>query len=458
MIGQFKLHFGGRFVASSFVRRLAGGIFWTTLSGLFGRVLSLVVGVVLARVFGTADYGAYGMIQGTVGMFGTLSGLGLGLTATKYVAEYRQSRPEDASQVVALTSSVALVSGVLFSIVLALGAGVLAVRVLGAPALEGPLRVSALLLFLSNVSGAQTGVLSGFESFRRLAYVSVEGGAVSAIALLAGGICFGVRGAVWGLVVGQFAICVFAHLAIVRVAREHGVRLRLWGSWGGSSHLLWRFSVPATLAGLMVTPVSWACSAMLVNTQGGLAQVGIFNAANQWFGLVIFIPGLLGQALIPMMSERLGRGDAGTSRRMLKMSTALNGITSVLIIAVVWEFGPLIARLYGRGFEATPAVLNIALITGGLLAVLASVGHVIVASGRMWMGFVMNLGWAICFIGATRLLVYRGALGLAEARLVAYVIHGVWTGLFAWRLLREGRAGTGNNVIPYLKPPGDLET
>jgi O-antigen/teichoic acid export membrane protein len=197
---------------------------------------------------------------------------------------------------------------------------------------------------------------------------------------------------------------------------------------------------------------------MLVNTQGGLAQVGIFNAANQWFGLVIFIPGLLGQALIPMMSERLGRGDAGTSRRMLKMSTALNGITSVLIIAVVWEFGPLIARLYGRGFEATPAVLNIALITGGLLAVLASVGHVIVASGRMWMGFVMNLGWAICFIGATRLLVYRGALGLAEARLVAYVIHGVWTGLFAWRLLREGRAGTGNNVIPYLKPPGDLET
>jgi len=81
-----------------------------------------------------------------------------------------------------------------------------------------------------------------------------------------------------------------------------------------------------------------------------------------------------------------------------------------------------------------------------------------VASGRMWMGFVMNLGWAICFIGATRLLVYRGALGLAEARLAAYVIHGVWTGLFAWRLLREGRAGTGNNVIPYLKPPGDLET
>lgn len=422
---------------SPLARRFASGMFWTTVNGVVSRVLSLASGIVLARIFGSSEYGAYGMIQGTVGMFGAFSGFGIGLTATKHVAEYRDGRNGETADVIALSSSVALISGALFSAVLYLAAGTLANRLLGAPHMERPLRISALLLLLSNVAGAQTGVLSGFESFRRMAYVAAAGAVISFGALVGGGMWFGLDGAVWGLVAGQAAVCVLGHLAVVRTARANCITLRLWGGFR-SKHLLWRFAVPATLASSLVTPVSWACSAMLVNRPGGFAQVGLFNAANQWFGLVMFLPGLLGQALIPIMSERLGQGDSRASKRILWMTSALNGAVATAIIVVVWSLGPVIARLYGRGFEATPAVLNVALITGGLLAIQAPVGHVLVASGRMWVGFVMNLGWGACFLGATSVLVNRGAVGLAEARLIAYVVHGIWTGWFALRVLRGG--------------------
>ncbi len=434
-------------------RRLLGGMMWTTINGVVSRVLALTSGIVLARVFGASDYGAYGMIQGTVGMFGAFSGLGVSLTATKFVAEYRQNRGADASHVIALSNSVALVSGAFFSLVLFAMSKTLAIRVLGSPALEAPLRLSALMLFLSNVSGAQSGVLSGFESFRLLALVSIGGGVVSSTAAVAGGVWFGLQGAVWGLVLGNVASCLFGHLAVAWTSREHGVAVRLWGGLE-ARHLLMKFSIPATLVGILVMPVTWACSAILAGSPNGLAQVGLFNAANQWFGLVMFLPGLLGQTMVPILSERLGQDDGRASRRVVGLSVALNGSAAAVLVVCTWIFGESVARLYGRGFEATPAVLHVALITGGLVAVQSPVGHVLVASGRMWQGFIMNLGWAVCFIGCTTLLVHRGAVGLAEARLAAYIVHGTWTCWYGVRLLR-GRSPISLHPRTYEPAPGD---
>src|ERR1022692_3038167 len=48
------------------------------------------------------------MIQSTVGMLGIFAGLGLGITATKYVAELRSHDPERAGRIIALGCGVAV--------------------------------------------------------------------------------------------------------------------------------------------------------------------------------------------------------------------------------------------------------------------------------------------------------------------------------------------------------------
>lgn len=439
-----------RISGSSLGRRLAGGLFWTTFAGILGRLFSLLGGIALARLLGKQSYGEFSMIQGTVGTFAALSGVGIGLTATKHIAEYRNNQKDATAEVIALSNSVSLVSGFLVSVILALLAGTLARKAFGAPELETPVRISALLLFLSTASGAQIGILSGFEAFRSIATISLIGGVASIIALLCGALFLGVNGAVWGLLIGQAATTILGHRATTRVAGKHGIVLRLWGG-GSLVRLLWQFSLPAALGSMVVGPVNWVCSAILVQSGGGFGEVGILNAANQWFGLMTFLPGLLGQASIPMMSERFSHGDHAAPRRVLLASSSINGVVAGGILAILWLLGPLIARAYGRGFEGTPAVLNVALITGAVVAVQSPVGHIIAASGRMWTGFAMNLGWAICFIVGTLYLVRGGALGVSHARLIAYVVIAALSGWYAWRVLLTGRP------MPQISPPGHSE-
>ena len=56
----------------------------------------------------------------------------------------------------------------------------------------------------------------------------------------------------------------------------------------------------------------------------------------------------------------------------------------------------------------------------------------------MWIGFAMNMGWAVAFIVSTLLLVNLGSLGLASARMLSYIIHATWTFGFAILLIRNG--------------------
>jgi O-antigen/teichoic acid export membrane protein len=96
--------------------------------------------------------------------------------------------------------------------------------------------------------------------------------------------------------------------------------------------------------------------------------------------------------------------------------------------------------LYGDGFRSGWPTLVVVLLTAGLLAVQTPVGQIIAASGRMWIGFAMNFGWACTFILGTLLLVDNGSLGLAIARAVGYVFHTIWVFGFAYYLLTVAKA------------------
>jgi hypothetical protein len=60
------------------------------------------------------------------------------------------------------------------------------------------------------------------------------------------------------------------------------------------------------------------------------------------------------------------------------------------------------------------------------------VAQIIAASGRMWTGLLMNIGWGVVFLLGTLLLLDRGSLGVAAARALGYVAHSTWTFGFAW--------------------------
>lgn len=152
--------------------RLARGTFWTVVGSVLSRVLGLGSSVVVARLIGRTAYGELGMIQLTAGMFGTFAGFGIGVTATKYVAQLRESQRSRCGRMIGLSLTVATLGGVVAGGCLFLFAPWLASSSLGAPHLTPLLKASAGSAVFGAIQGAYLGALAGFEAFRKVAWVN----------------------------------------------------------------------------------------------------------------------------------------------------------------------------------------------------------------------------------------------------------------------------------------------
>src|SRR5579863_9001697 len=91
--------------------RLARGAFWSLLGSVLSRAINLGGTVLVARLLGQESFGAIGIIQGTVGLFATLAGFGLGTAVTKYVAEHRRADPARAGGLMTLALGVSCAAG-----------------------------------------------------------------------------------------------------------------------------------------------------------------------------------------------------------------------------------------------------------------------------------------------------------------------------------------------------------
>ncbi len=413
--------------------RLARGAFWSITGGVVARGLSLVASILVARILRKDVFGELGTVQSTLGMFSIFAGVGMGLTATKHVAEFRLKDPARAGRIMTLSNRIAFWASLVFALAMLAAASWLAATV-AAPHIAPALRIASLALFLNGISGAQTGALAGLEAFRTIAGLNLITGVVSFPLVVGGALWKGIEGSIWALGAAAAVGYVINHFALRRELTRAGIpRGERWRR--EDLPLLWSFALPSGLAMLMVGPVHWACVAILMNQPGGSSEMGAFNAANQWYTALMFLPALLGQSVLPMMAEQLGAAGKRQSLRLLRLSMKLNGFTALPVLLLCLA-SPWIMSLFGPSFVDEWPTLVAVLVTAALVAVQIPVGQMIIASGNIWPGFWMNVGWAIvCLVGSWALAGW-GSLGLATARLVAYTAHAVWTIWYAFRLLR----------------------
>ena len=416
--------------------RFAKGTFWVLAGTMSSRFLSMISAILVVRMLGKVHYGELGIVDSTVAMFTVFAAFGLGMTGVKYVAEYRVKDQAKAGRIIALSEVVACTSGGVIATFLIIFAPWLAETTLSASHLTGLLRVGAGIIFLEALIGAQGGVLSGLEAFKTIAQRNMAL-CIFTFPLMVSAVYFrGLEGAVWALLASSGAKWFLNHLAVKKEITRFGIPL----SYAGITQelkILWSYSLPTVLGGIMVGPVNWACCTMLVRQSNGYGEMGIYNAANQWFNATMFLPGLLAQIVLPILSERYGQNDQVQSKKILALSMKINLMIVIPVIAVGCITSQYIMLIYGNGFASGWITLIYALLTAGIIAVLTPIGLVIAASGAMWMGLLMNLGWAVIFLVTTKLAVGYGSAGLGFARLFAYIVHSTWTFAYAYKILKK---------------------
>ena len=104
--------------ASPLALRLAHGAFWTLFGQVTARTLGLLSSIFVARLLGKNGFGELGIVQSTANMFQVLAGTAIGLTATKHVAEFRNSDPKRAGRIIALSNVTSVIVGAVLALAL----------------------------------------------------------------------------------------------------------------------------------------------------------------------------------------------------------------------------------------------------------------------------------------------------------------------------------------------------
>jgi O-antigen/teichoic acid export membrane protein len=370
------------------------------------------------------------MIQSTAGMFGVFAGLGLGMTATKYVSALRRQDPLRTGRILALSASVAFVSGSIITLLVVFLAPYLARHVLAAPQLAAPLAIGAGLVLFGAINGAQTGALAGFEAFQTIAKVNIYAGLASFPLIVYGVWRGGLRGAILGSVSALAIQWALNHYALRRECAKANISYRFAGSHREAG-MLYRFSLPAFLASILVVAAIWVCNALLARQPQGYAELGLYAAADKWRVLIVFLPNYVFAMIVPVLSSLHGEGDGVGFQKVFKANLRLNAGLALVLAVLIAAFAAPIMAMYGSSFGGGRIVLMVLAFSAFAEVLNSILGQPLIASYQMWRRFAFDLFLAVLLVGVAWVLIPKwGARGLAASYVVAYTATSLGLFLF----------------------------
>jgi O-antigen/teichoic acid export membrane protein len=397
-------------------------------------VILLISSIVVARLLGKKHFGEYGMILYSVNLFTVFAGFGLGLTATKYVAEHRQNDKIKTGKVIGLTSFFAVIMGGVISLLIVIFASRIADDILNARHLTNSIRLAALIIFFNSINGALTGILSGFEDFKVISKVNILTCLIAVPLQILLTYIYGTNGCIIGFGFYYLLQCALTIYAVYLVTSKAQINI-IFNGLLSELGIIYKFSLPTLISGLLVTLVMWLATTFLVNQKNGYEELGVFNAANQWRNAILFIPTVLAQITLPLLAST--NDDKGEFKKILKINIFINFVLSILIALVISLFSKLIMSTYGQDFKEGYLVLVILTFSSVLISVNNVIGQAIFARGKIWFGFILNLIWGLILLSTSYAFSINGygAFGLSISFLIAYLLHTILVAFFTFFIL-----------------------
>lgn len=408
---------------SPIIQRLLGGAAWTLAGNLISRVASVCAFILLARFLGKEQLGELGVVQTTLTTLQTLGGLGLGWAVTRYIAKYKVTNVEQVGHCIYFARVAVLSCSLILAVILVCASEKISLDLYKAPHLVSLLKIGAAQVILNALVSLKTGVLMGVGAFRPLAKFNLLSGIWTFLLPVLAGWQYGIIGAVSGLAIAQALDYVLIHMIESRVLRATGVTVHSKGAWKSEIQMFWNFGLPAMIGGFLLQASLWAASVMLVNQPDGYSEMGYYNAANQWFSALMFLPAILAQSSVPLIMECLALKKFGEVQNIFKKSLLVNACFVCGFVIVGSAVSPWLMNLYGPSFVNKWPTLVLLLLAAGAAAIQLPAAQMISTSGRMWFAQTIQAAFSATLLLTSTILVKWGSEGMALARLLAYVAY-----------------------------------
>lgn len=416
--------------------RLARGTFWTTIAAMISQLTAITAAIIAARTLGKTGFGELGMVRSTILMFSVLTGTSLGVSCAKYVAEYRTNSPERAGRIIGLMLNVGFVFGLLGTLLCFFLASPLAFFVLNAEQMADSLRIGCFLVGLNILIGTEIGSLNGLEAFHNAMLVKSILGILSLIFVSIGAWKHGVNGAITGYVVAAFFALFSGHIMLKQKCNQAGIII---------SHrhvlreapILWKFALPAVLAGISTQWFEWLARVLLARHPGGFEQIGIVTAAMSIALMVQFLPQQVAVPLMPVLSNILSSSQYTSFNTAIRKSLGLLFMVGLAVAIPITILAPYLMAMYGSSFVAGVPVLVIISLTYGIVSITMVSTTALAATGRMWTQTGHKFVWGITMIISMYVLVDKGAFGMACSYAIANLVFGILQFITVIRLVSK---------------------
>lgn len=421
-IKEKYLQIESRIKSSNIASRMASGAFWSFTGTAVAKVIVMIAGILCARILGKEVYGQYGLVKNTINTFMVLGGTGLGFTATKYIAQYKERDKSRISSIYCVTNGFAGIMAVLVMTILYCTSDFLAERVLHTPSLGVSLRIASAILIFVVINVAQDGVLVGFEDFKGKAISTFVGSLCQGVMLLMFAYKWGLNGAIVGYGLGYCIIALVNKWFINRNFHHVGEKPSFTNINKEDIKILYRFALPAAMSSILIAPVYFLLR-LMIKRYTDFSAMADYDVGEQWKLLILFVPSAICSIVLPILSS-IGNEQKRKFWRVLNLNLLINGGVATVIALLVVLFSGVITSFYGKDFN-NPMPLIILSISCIVTSMSAVLGSSIASLGKMWISCLLNLIWASVMVGLSFLFLEKGfgTTGVSVAILISYIEH-----------------------------------
>lgn len=324
--------------------------FWAVFGNGLGHFLLLLAGIIIARFLGKDIYGEYGVVKTTMFHIASFATLGLGFTATRFVARYKDTNEPLLKGSIYASVVITAISSAVLCILLFVFATPLA-NYLDEPRLSTPFRFLGIIILAKALCTTTGAILGGTKNFKAVGINNI----ISGVSMLAMGASFtyvwGLNGSLVALLTSQVILCV---LNFISINKNTLAKLRHVENNAQYGPLL-KFTFPVALQELSYTLAQWG-AVLLITKYCSLGEVGLYSAAAQWNAIILFMPSLLANVVLSYLS---GSETVKQQKKILKLMLLVNFLATLVPFIVVYLLSGFITSFYGSTFVGMKDVMNI---------------------------------------------------------------------------------------------------
>lgn len=398
-----------------FSSKLFRDSFWALFGNSIGKVLALLLGIILANLLGSEDFGKYGLIKNSLFYLSICSTFGLGITGTKYIAQYKEEKNKinnichDILTISVFTSGFIAITILIFAEKLT--------YLLEMGDMSNILRLSSIAIIFNAINSAQTGILSGFKEFKTISNYNLITGVFTFISGTIFTYFWSLDGAIIALGLSYVVNYFLNAHTLNKIRREFPKKE---GVLDYKVQML-KFSLPLAMQEGLLALSSWSIIVVLVKL-ASYSDYGVYSAAHQWTAAISFIPAILKNVTLSYLSDQ-----QSNKRVIVKKMIFVNLISSGSFFVIIFIFSGFIARWYGDSFVGVKPVLNI-LVFSSILGTMGSVFiQELISKSKNWLSFSITFIKSIIIlavsIGLIKMIGISGAFAIAFGDLSANIIY-----------------------------------